>query len=88
MSVIHAYLAKSSHPYSQERFASEISAYFDFETKNGLKIGASSNPFTNERYATLHWPGWNFSAHFETGRAVAEVAITLQAPSRIVRLYG
>jgi len=67
MFVIHAYLAKSSNPYSYERLASELSAYFDFETKNGLKIGASSNPFTKERYVILRWSGWSFTAHFETG---------------------
>lgn len=78
MSVIHAYLAKSSNPYSYERLASELSAYFDFETKNGLEIGVSANPFTNKKYLILRWPGWNFSAHFEK--------ITLQASPRIVRL--
>lgn len=67
MSVIHAYLAKSSNPYSYERLASELRTYFDFETKNGLKIETSANPFTKQKYAILLWPGWNFSAHFETG---------------------
>ncbi|MFD0716354.1 hypothetical protein [Paenibacillus sp. GCM10027626] len=67
MSVIHAYLTKSSNPYPHERLASELSAYFDFETKNGLKIGVSANPFTKERYVILRWSRWNFSAHFETG---------------------
>ncbi|MBE9913712.1 hypothetical protein G8C92_06675 [Paenibacillus donghaensis] len=71
MSVIHAYLVKSSNPYSHERLSSELSAYFDFETKNGLEIGVSANPFTSEKYLILRWPGWNFSAHFETGRNVA-----------------
>ncbi|WP_193726612.1 hypothetical protein [Paenibacillus guangzhouensis] len=71
MFVIHAYLAKSSNPYSHERLASELSAYFDFETKNGLEIGASANPFTKQKYLILRWPGWNFSAHFETGHNVA-----------------
>ncbi|WP_167497568.1 hypothetical protein [Brevibacillus antibioticus] len=71
MSVIHAYLAKSSDSYSHERLASELSAYFDFETKNGLEIGVSANPFTREKYLILRWPGWNFSAYFETGRNVS-----------------
>ncbi|NEN81336.1 hypothetical protein [Paenibacillus elgii] len=67
MFVIHAYLKKSSNPYSYERLASELGTYFDFETKNGLKIGTSTNPFTKQKYAILNWPGWNFTAHFETG---------------------
>lgn len=71
MFVMHAYLAKSSSPYSHERLASELSDYFDFEAKNGLEIGASANPFTKERYLILRWPGWSFTAHFETGRHVA-----------------
>jgi len=71
MSVIHAYLAKSSTPYSHERLVTELSDYFDFETKNGLKIGASANPFTNEKYMILRWPGWSFTAHFETGHSIA-----------------
>ncbi|MGZ7444834.1 hypothetical protein [Paenibacillus sp. TH7-28] len=74
MSVIHAYLSKSSDPYSYERLSSELSAYFDYETKNGLEIGASANPFTKARYMILRWPEWNFSAHFETGpNVVADV---------------
>ncbi|MBU7320012.1 hypothetical protein [Paenibacillus oleatilyticus] len=71
MFVIHAYLAKSSNPYSYERLASELGTYFDSETKHGLKIGTSTNPFTKQKYAILQWTGWNFSAHFETGRNVA-----------------
>lgn len=67
MSVMHAYLAKPSNPYSYERLASELSAYFDFETKNGLTFGSSANPFTKQRYVILRWSGWNFTAHFETG---------------------
>lgn len=72
MSVIHAYLAKSSNPYSHERLASELGTYFDFDTKNGLEMGTSANPFTKEKYLILRWPGWNFTAHFETGHNVAE----------------
>lgn len=53
MSVIHANLAKSLNSFSHERLASELSAYFDFETKNGLEIGASANPFTKEKYLIL-----------------------------------
>ncbi|SFC92792.1 hypothetical protein [Collimonas sp. OK412] len=67
MSVIHAYLAKPSNSYSYERLAAEVKAYFDFETKNGLSIGTSANPFTREKYEILRWPGWSFTAHFETG---------------------
>jgi len=67
MSVFHAYLAKSSDSYSHERLAAEISTYFAFETKNGLSIGTSANPFTHEKYEILRWPGWRFSAHFEAG---------------------
>ncbi|WP_276914384.1 hypothetical protein [Aneurinibacillus aneurinilyticus] len=86
MSVIHAYLAKSSNPYSHERLAFELSTYFDFETSNGLKIETSVNPFTNEKYVVLRWSGWNFLAHFETGRNVPQMQIMLQVWSRIVRL--
>jgi len=63
MSVIHAYLAKSSNPYSHDRLASELSAYFDFERKNGLEIGVSANPFTREKYLILRWPGFHESYH-------------------------
>jgi hypothetical protein len=92
MSVIHAYLAKSSNPYSHERLASELSTYFDFETKNGLKIGTSANPFTNEKYVILRWPGWNFSAHLETGRNVAADAdyvasVAMDCPPEVKDLY-
>lgn len=88
MSVIHAYLAKSSHPYSHERLASELSDYFDFERKNGLEIGVSANPFTREKYLILRWPGWNFTAHFETGRSVDEdvnyiASVTKDCPPEI-----
>jgi len=71
MSVIHAYLTKSSNPYSTERLTSELSAYFDSEIKNGLKIGVSAKPFTNEKYVILRWSGWSLTAHYETGHNVA-----------------
>jgi len=75
MFVIHAYLTKSSNPYSTEHLVNELRAYFDSEIKNGLIIGESANPFTNEKYLILRWSGWSFTAHFETGHnVVADVS--------------
>jgi hypothetical protein len=74
VSVIHAYLEKSSDPYSYERLAAELASYFDNETKNGMTIGSSANPFTKKKYAIFRWPGWSFSAHFEAGENVTKDA--------------
>jgi hypothetical protein len=71
MFVVHAFLEKASSPYSYDRLAAELAKYFEHEINNGVTIGSSANPFTKAKYAIFRWPGWSFTAHFESGPKVA-----------------